>query len=567
MLKKKLFAMILVAPLMLTACQTTDSSSTPESVDSTVNETPVSSEDNTDSDTDTDSTPDSEPVEPAPVLKNFKRDGYVSLNLDASFDNPIASMFLAQVLPIINYSSPIDVYYTKADNQLQLTGSDANYNLNIYPSEAYYVPSDTESEEETALAEQKIIGNNYLTLNTAFNFFGNSGIGGILSYVGPAMDISIDLPKTSNAAALYRTGFEYYRSYLAQATDNSFSLANVDPSKIQANSNDVFSLSWLNGKDGRFVSSTSPKAAATADTETEEGTEDLSVATTGARGYEEFTVDSTSGTGLDISSLVTEILSNPTLSALITSISTGDIYELLADTLLGTLLPSIDFDAADYPVIGIVSDAISVLAHGLTVNVTEPTTDDNGDTYKTITLGLNSDGLTRLGTLVGEIATTLGVTADITDNLSFTKTEFNLEVGKDAEGEAYQLTGIGLDLGLDVSASVNFGTTIQAEGTMDLNFDIALDPEEKAAEDDYFTDLETTYAGYKTVRDEFDTVYNKVKDYYNFNPTDGISYTADETITAQLTQATEEYKKLSPEAKLMFGFSDPSAVDFTESNY
>lgn len=514
-MKRKILALLVGAPILLVGCNPSEE---PSDISSTTPPISTPSEN-----------PDDGGSNPpaSKTLTNFRKAGHVALSLDFNADptNFIAAL-VPSALGTIDYSSELEVYYTKADNVFQYMGDYANFDVRLYPNRAY-VGSD-------GVDAQTQVYRNLQTVGTAFNIFNRiNAVGDLLDMggLGLNLDIKVDAP------AYYRTANSYYKTYTNLTDTNRDDLAHPE------NYADYFGVSLLNGKNGYFTD-LNPSIKAS------DGVHDQ------VRGYEEFNLgggsDGSEDGGGNIITTIIDLISG--IGSLGIDFENLDIPGLI--NLLIPMIPTFDFDIADVPVAGYIGTALDAILHGLEASLVETVDEVTGESHRTLTVGINDEGCAILSGLIGEVLP--DSFSDVLSYVGVNYLELSLDFVKGAGLTTYEVGGLYLDLGAAV-----VGPTINLMGLeapiafddLQLHGELVFDPGETQVEDDYFTNLASDMEFYRGIHDQYWAFYSEVGHYVKFASFDSLDKyidLTDTTLPARLDQLQEEFENLPEDVKAMF---------------
>lgn len=468
MTKKKLLSLLLVAPVILTGACNTDSSSSSSSDSSSSDSsstTPVIEEN----------------------ITNWQKDGHLSVQLGglasetgnyilfemplfphlSSHDSSEASTKDGNYY-IVNYNSALTAAYSKSgDDIFQYYGDDANFDLRLYPGQAY-ATSDS-------FYDADIVKDNYESLDNIYNLFDWS--------VFELFSLGID---TDSFPDYYKNGGIVYGDladsaaedieYLYSEAYEDYEVSESELIGATLNNSEKYqreiAVSLLGGTDGYFT-----------DTNPSLENDDI-------LGYSEFTLggsdsdDSSSSSVSSIISTILGLLGSDDLDIDWTQLDLPGIINLLFSF---GIIPDFNFDVADYPVVGYIVDIIRILGKGLTAEFVTDIEDEEGNLHQTLTLGLNDDGLEYLTEFLSE-----EFLDDLLSGLaSVTVTDLSLALDFVNGGSTWEVGGVSLYLGVDLTLWSTYTAPLF------LDVDLAFDPGETELEDTYFTDLGNLYEGYE----------------------------------------------------------------------
>lgn len=522
-MNKKLIALFALAPMMLASCQPgTEGNSSSSSTGN--DSTPVSST------PDSSSSSSSEDVPPSPVeVANYQKKGYVEANLTWDEGNEESQAGLLGILELLlplHYSSEIVATYTKADNIFQYTGENANFNLTVLPNHAYVeVPASGETTEPTEDAKTEQVINNFKALDTVYNLFNK--IQDTLDMVSGLINIDLDLSGIARPA-YYRTASSFYADAASNITAETLASNPAD----YANQ---ISVSLLNGHNGYFTD-VNPEIKAS------DGTHGT------LRGYEEFTLGSTSGD----SGLMTTIMDLiNSLGSLDIDFENLDIPGLL--NLLLTFIPEFDFDITSYPVVDYIEAVLDIILNGLTASYHVTTDEATGDSQAVFNVAIEGEGLDAIGTLLSGVAgDLLGMTPEVNMNdLGLTLT-FN----KPAGTASYEFG----ELALDINGGLSTDSIGALSYATDLHLAVGFEPGETLVSDSYFTDLGNDMEYYSSLGAQYHAFFDQIKNYTKFGSSEGVTFDiSEEDLEQKLTNLQNQFEALPADVKAMF----PADIDIT----
>ncbi len=529
-MNKKLIALFALAPMMLASCQPGtegNSSSSSTGNDSTpVSSTPESSSSSS-------SSSSSEDVPPSPVeVANYQKKGYVEANLtwdESNGEGEAGLLHLLELILPLQYSSEIVATYTKADNIFQYTGENANFNLTLLPNQAYVeVPASGETTEPTEDAKTQQVINNFKALDTVYNLFNKiQDTLDMVSGLIPGLNIDLDLSGIARPA-YYRTAGSFYADAASNITAETLASNPAD----YANQ---ISVSLLNGHNGYFTD-VNPEIKAS------DGTHGT------LRGYEEFTLGSTSGDS-GLMATIMDLINS--LGSLDIDFENLDIPGLL--NLLLTFIPEFDFDITSYPVVDYIETVLDIILNGLTASYHVTTDEATGDSQAVFNVAIEGEGLDAIGTFLSGVAgDLLGMTPEVNmHDLGLTLT-FN----KPAGTASYEFGELALDINGGLSTD-SFG--VLSYGT-DLHLAVGFEPGETLVSDSYFTDLGNDMEYYSSLGSQYHAFFELIKNYTKFGSSEGVTFDISEKdLEQKLTNLQNQFEALPADVKAMF----PADIDIT----